>query len=178
MIVIQPSPKTVGRVRGDHLCDQRYVIPLNILVNPVSQLSFMHWRSRNLGNKEGGRSNSRGGSTLGEDILKDGLPRWFSDKRTHLLMQEMQETWIWSLGREDPWRRKWWPTPMFLSGEARGGGWVTVRGVTESDTAGHAEHTLPRAFWRAAWTLLPAAREDLEGSLSLLTNHGIREMLG
>ena len=29
----------------------------------------------------------------------------------------MQQTWVWSLGREDPWRRKWLPTPVFLPGE-------------------------------------------------------------
>ena len=30
----------------------------------------------------------------------------------------MQETWILSLGLEDPWRRKWKPTPVFLSGKS------------------------------------------------------------
>ena len=29
----------------------------------------------------------------------------------------MQETQVQSLGREDPWRRKWQPTPVFLPGE-------------------------------------------------------------
>ena len=32
----------------------------------------------------------------------------------------MRETWVWSLGREDPWRRKWQPTPVFLPGESHG----------------------------------------------------------
>ena len=32
----------------------------------------------------------------------------------------MQETRIWSLGWEDPWRRKWQPIPVFLPGEAYG----------------------------------------------------------
>ena len=32
----------------------------------------------------------------------------------------MQETWVQSLGREDPWRRAWQPTPVFLPGESRG----------------------------------------------------------
>ena len=31
----------------------------------------------------------------------------------------MQETWVWSLGQEDPCRRKWQPTPVFLPGEPR-----------------------------------------------------------
>ena len=26
----------------------------------------------------------------------------------------MQETWVQSLGQEDPWRRKWLPIPAFL----------------------------------------------------------------
>ena len=32
----------------------------------------------------------------------------------------MQETWVWSLGREDPWRRAWQLTPVFLPGESHG----------------------------------------------------------
>ena len=32
----------------------------------------------------------------------------------------MQETWVWSLDQEDPWRRKWQPTPVFLLGESHG----------------------------------------------------------
>ena len=32
----------------------------------------------------------------------------------------MQETQVRSLGQEDPWRRKWQPTPVFLPGESHG----------------------------------------------------------
>ena len=32
----------------------------------------------------------------------------------------MQETWVQSLGQEDPWRREWPPTPVFLPGEFNG----------------------------------------------------------
>ena len=32
----------------------------------------------------------------------------------------MWETWVRSLGWEDPWRRKWQPTPVFLPGESHG----------------------------------------------------------
>ena len=32
----------------------------------------------------------------------------------------MQETWVPSLGQEDPWRRAWQPTPVFLPGESHG----------------------------------------------------------
>ena len=30
--------------------------------------------------------------------------------------------WVWSLGWEDVWRRKWQPTPLFLPGEFHGQG--------------------------------------------------------
>ena len=32
----------------------------------------------------------------------------------------MQKTWVWSLGWEDPWRRPWQPTPVFLPVESHG----------------------------------------------------------
>ena len=32
----------------------------------------------------------------------------------------MQETRILSLGRQDPWRKKWQPTPVSLPGKAHG----------------------------------------------------------
>ena len=32
----------------------------------------------------------------------------------------MQETHVQPLGREDPWRRAWQPTPVFLPGESHG----------------------------------------------------------
>ena len=32
----------------------------------------------------------------------------------------MQETRVQSLGQEDPWRREWPPTPVFLPGEVHG----------------------------------------------------------
>ena len=32
----------------------------------------------------------------------------------------MQETRVQSLGQEDPWRRKWQPTPVFLPGKSHG----------------------------------------------------------
>ena len=31
-----------------------------------------------------------------------GFPRWLSGKKNHLPVQEMQETWVPSLGGEDP----------------------------------------------------------------------------
>ena len=32
----------------------------------------------------------------------------------------MQETWVWFLGREDPWRRKWQSIPALLPGKSHG----------------------------------------------------------
>ena len=32
----------------------------------------------------------------------------------------VQETWIQSLGQEDPWGREWQPTPVSLPGEFHG----------------------------------------------------------
>ena len=32
----------------------------------------------------------------------------------------MKETWVWALGWEDPWRRKWQPTLVFLAGKSHG----------------------------------------------------------
>ena len=48
----------------------------------------------------------------------------------------MQETWVRSLDWEDPWRRKWQPTPVFLPGESKDrGAWrATVHGAAKSRT--------------------------------------------
>ena len=35
-------------------------------------------------------------------------------------LSAMQETQVQFLGQEDPWRRKWQPTPVFLPGESHG----------------------------------------------------------
>ena len=32
----------------------------------------------------------------------------------------MQDTWVLSLGQEDPLEKEWQPTPVFLSGKPRG----------------------------------------------------------
>jgi len=32
----------------------------------------------------------------------------------------MQETWVPSLGQEDPWRRKWQPILVFMPGKSHG----------------------------------------------------------
>ena len=52
-------------------------------------------------------------------------------------MQETQEKQFQSLGREDPWSRKWQPTPVFLPRKFHGQRSVlgyTPWGGKESDT--------------------------------------------
>ena len=49
----------------------------------------------------------------------------------------MQETWVQSLGGEDPQRKEWQPTPVFLPGEIP---WTEEPGKIQSmgsQTAGH-----------------------------------------
>ena len=49
----------------------------------------------------------------------------------------MRESWVQSLGWEDPWRRKWEPTPVFLPGKSHGQRSLvdyTPQGSKESDT--------------------------------------------
>ena len=54
----------------------------------------------------------------------------------------MHETWVRSLVRKIPWRRKWQPTPVFLPGESQGQGslvgcplWVCIELDTTLVTA-------------------------------------------
>ena len=56
----------------------------------------------------------------------------------------MQEMKVRSLGREDPWRREWLPTPVLVPRELRGAWQATVRGVTEGQIPLSDSHfTLP-----------------------------------
>ena len=53
-----------------------------------------------------------------------------------LAMQEIQETWVQSLGGKIPWRRKWQPIPYSCLENSmdRGAWWAMVHGVTNSRT--------------------------------------------
>ena len=56
----------------------------------------------------------------------------------------MQETWVRSLGQEDPLQEKWQPTPVFLPGEfhgLRGLAGYSPYGHKESDTTEQRTHT-------------------------------------
>ena len=49
----------------------------------------------------------------------------------------MQETLVQPLGRENPWRRKWQPTPVSVPGKSHGQKSLadcTVHGVTKGQT--------------------------------------------
>ena len=59
------------------------------------------------------------------------MAQWY---RIHLPMQEMR---VQSLDLEDPWRRKWQRTPVFLPRESQGWGSLVgcrLWGGTELDT--------------------------------------------
>ena len=51
-------------------------------------------------------------------LVCGGLPRWLRLQAAG--PPAMQETWLQSLGWEDPWRRKGQPTPALLSGKSHG----------------------------------------------------------
>ena len=51
-------------------------------------------------------------------LLFNGFPGRSDDKKKHL--PTMREARVQSMGGEDPWRRKWQPTPEFLPGESYG----------------------------------------------------------
>ena len=47
-------------------------------------------------------------------MVKDPAPNVGHVRATGLI----PESWVRSLSREDPWRRAWQPTPVFLPGES------------------------------------------------------------
>ena len=72
-------------------------------------------------------------------IYKAGFPRSLCIKIIHL---QMQKTWIRSLCWEDPWRRKWQSTSVFLSGKLYG--WRSLKGYSPKgcqESEGLSTHT-------------------------------------
>ena len=62
----------------------------------------------------------------------------------------VQETGIQSLGQEDPWRREWLPTPVFLPGESHGQGSLVGYSpwrCKESDVTEQLTHTHIHTEW-------------------------------
>ena len=58
---------------------------------------------------------------LSTHIKAMGLPRWHSGKEP-ACQSRRHETRVQSLGWEDPWRRAWQPTPVFLPEKSHGQG--------------------------------------------------------
>ena len=55
---------------------------------------------------------------LGVRQFSMGIPRWLSNKESTCQCGRAGfDPWVRSLGRENPWRRKWQPTPVLLPGE-------------------------------------------------------------
>ena len=58
---------------------------------------------------------------LNSDIIAGELPGIRHKSVVALTVKNlpaMRETWVQSLGQEDPWRRAWQPTPVLLPGES------------------------------------------------------------
>ena len=53
------------------------------------------------------------------DAISMGFPGGSAVKNPPA-MQETHETWVRLLGQEDPWRRKWQPTPVLLPWKSHG----------------------------------------------------------
>ena len=71
--------------------------------------------------------------TLWFDPLVWGLSWWLSSKEPTC---QCRTLWSGPLIGKIPWRRKWQPTPVFLTGKSRNRGawWAIVRGVAKSQT--------------------------------------------
>ena len=83
-----------------------------------------------------------------EPLLKSllnslGLPRWCSGEKSHLPMQETQETWVWSLGWKDPLELEMATCSRICAWKIPGGAWwATVHEVAKSWT-----RLTDRAYW-------------------------------
>ena len=74
---------------------------------------------------------NHGSSTI---RLVIGLPRWLDGKESACQCGTYKRLSLGPRVRKTPWRRKWQPTPVFLSGEVHGQGSYSPWGRKESDT--------------------------------------------
>ena len=72
-----------------------------------------------------------------------GFPGGFSSSTDVKSLPAIQETRVLFLGRKDPWRREWLPTPLFLPREIP---W-TDHGVAKSQTWLSTKQQTPVAQW-------------------------------
>ena len=93
--------------------------------------------------------------------------------------------WVWALGWEVPWRRKWQPTPVLLAGKSHGQrslvgyspwghrGLDMTERLNDSKQKGHQIHCLPcKCASRDRWTQLGVFKhpeEHLAGSAMVLS---------
>ena len=88
----------------------------------------------------------------------------------------MQVTWVLSLDGEDPWRRKWQPTPVSLPGEFHGQRSLvgySPRDRKESDTTErrHVTHFI-LYHWRRKWQPTPVFSPGKSHGQRSLAGHG------
>ena len=105
--------------------DSLYCSCLNCIYN-IPMVCLYIWRAR---------------STYFQITCMDIFPLCWNEQRhcsrKFALTQQMRETQVQPLGQEDPLRRKWQPTPVFLPGKSHG--WRSMVGYSpwgskESDT--------------------------------------------
>ena len=65
------------------------------------------------------------------------LPQWYSGG----LSSPMQKRQVWSWAGKIPWRRKWWPTPIFLPVKSHGQRSLTLYGPWDCKELDTTEHT-------------------------------------
>ena len=85
-------------------------------------------------------------------------------------MQEMQETLIWSLGQEEPQRKKWQSTPVFLPAESHGQSSLVGNSPWGRKELGTTEHPHRRRqrdphsstlAWKIPWTEEPGRQQSM-----------------
>ena len=76
-------------------------------------------------------------------------------------MQELQEILVQFLGQEDPWRRAWQPTLVFLPGEFQG-----QRSLVGSSPWGHKELDMTEVTNTPDWVFI--GRTDAKAETPIL----------
>ena len=92
------------------------------------KLLFLMWSSR--------KKDRKGGWLEEKEASREspGFPGGTVVKRIRLPLQETKETWVWSLGREDPWSSKWHKYSCLENFMDRGAWQATIHRVTKNPT--------------------------------------------
>ena len=83
-------------------------------------------------------------------------------------MQEIQETWVWSLGQEDALSRKWEPIPVYLPGKFHGQ--RSLKGYRSQQ-----EHKWSNDFWQGCQN--HSVRKNLSFQHTVLGKLDIRKKI-